>query len=181
MSRPRHVVLFGLMGSGKSTVGKPLAQRLGRRYVDNDKALEDVTGRSAHEIAATEGIDALHRDEKAVFLDSLAAPEPAVISAPASAISDATVRERLQDHFVVWLDTAIDTLVRRFDDEGHRPRFGGTPREVIESQWRERAPLFRGAASYVVHGSGEEPPEDAVAAIVAAFAASKPGDGAARH
>ena len=82
MSKPLHVVLMGLMGSGKSTLGVPLARRLGRPYVDNDRQLELRTGQTAHTLAAAVGMDELHRDEAATLLDSIASEEPAVISAP---------------------------------------------------------------------------------------------------
>ena len=124
MSKPRHVVLMGLMGSGKSTIGVPLARRLGRPYVDNDRQLELRTGQTAHALAAAVGMDELHRDEAATLLDSLARDEPAVIGAPASAITERAIRERLGDEFVVWLDPPIDDLVARFHRQNNRPSMG---------------------------------------------------------
>jgi shikimate kinase len=178
MPRPRHVVLVGLMGSGKTTIGIPLARRLGRPYVDNDAELERSTGHTAHDIAAADGLDALHAQEAAMLLATVERDEPAVISAPASAIADPDVRARLKDAFVVWLDTDLDTLARRFDHEKHRPALVGTPREFLEQQYRERAPLYRKVASYVVHSHGDEPPEQVVDEIVRALDATESGSAA---
>src|SRR5689334_14413518 len=72
MTEARHVVLMGLMGSGKSTVGRPLAARLDRPFVDNDDRLAARTGQTAREVAAAEGADALHAREAAVLVDALA-------------------------------------------------------------------------------------------------------------
>jgi shikimate kinase len=156
MPRPRHVVLVGLMGSGKTTIGNLLARRLGRPYLDNDVELERVTGRTAHDIAAAEGLDVLHAQEAASLLTTLARDEPAVIGAPASAIADPEVRARLKNAFVVWLDTDLDTLARRFDRKKHRPSLQGAPRDFLQQQYRERAPLYRDVASYIVHSGGED-------------------------
>src|SRR5262249_45956694 len=82
----RHVVLVGLMGSGKSTVGHALARRLGRPFVDNDEALEARSGRSARAIADADGADALHRLEAQALVDALARPEPAVVAMAASVV-----------------------------------------------------------------------------------------------
>ena len=60
------------MGAGKTTIGKPLAERLSRPFVDNDELLFRRTGRNAAEIEASEGADALHREEAGALLDAIA-------------------------------------------------------------------------------------------------------------
>src|SRR5262245_50754663 len=131
MTRSRHVVLIGLMGSGKSSVGVPLARRLGRMYVDNDDVLVRRTGRNAQELADTEGLDALQREEAAILLDALASDTPAVIGAAASTITDRAIRDRLRDPFVVWLDRSPAELANRNDNDDHRPP-GADDLETIE-------------------------------------------------
>jgi shikimate kinase len=174
MSPPRNVVLVGLMGSGKSTIGRELAARLGRRYIDNDDQLRRDAGRSAHEIAARSGLDELHRQEATSLAHVLEDNRDAVVGAGASTIEDPDIRARLRDEFVVWLDTDVDTLVERFDDRGHRPVIAGTPRQVLEQQYEKRAPLFREVASTVVSGAGETPAR-AADEIAAALACSDAG------
>jgi shikimate kinase len=176
MTRPRHVVLVGLMGSGKSSIGVPLAERLGVPYVDNDQELERRTGRDAREIATADGPDALHHAEAASFVATLARDRPAVMSAPASVVLDPDVRHRLRDQFVVWLDTDVDALARRLEKKSHRPEIGGTPREYLARQHRERAPLYREVASCVVQRRGDEPKGPIVERIASAYRASERGE-----
>jgi shikimate kinase len=180
MPQPRHVVLTGLMSSGKTTVGHALARRLGRRYLDNDSELARRTGDTARDIAAREGLDTLHRDEAAAFMAALATTEPAVVGAPASVITDPDMRRRLRDHYVVWLDTDIETLAGRLHGKGHRPVIQGDVREFLERQHRERAPFFREAASQVVHPRGDD--ADEVAQTIAdAFMRDEPSRGEAHQ
>jgi shikimate kinase len=176
MTRLRHVVLVGLMGSGKSSIGVPLAERLGLPYVDNDDELERRTGRDAREIATAEGPDALHRAETVSFVETLARDQPAVMSAPASVVLDPDVRNRLRDQFVVWLDTDVDALARRLEKKDHRPEIDGAPREYLARQRRERAPLYREVASCVVQRRGNEPKGPIIERIASAYRASERGD-----
>ena len=175
MSKPRHVVLMGLMGSGKSTIGVPLARRLGRPYVDNDRQLELRTGQTAHALAAAVGMDELHRDEAATLLDSLASDEPAVISAPASAITERAIRERLGDEFVVWLDPPIEDLVARFHRQNNRPAMGNDLAVVLTQQYTERAPLYRRIARLVVHPADGTDVQQLVEQIAGAVTATETG------
>ena len=146
----RHVVLMGLMGSGKTSIGAPLAERLGRPFLDNDVALQRRAGRTAREIAATDGTDALHDEEAAAVLDALATLEPAVIGAAASTIESPKVRDALREHFVVWLDTDLDVLAHKLARKEHRPEVTGSPREFLERQRDRRGPLLRDVASLVI-------------------------------
>src|SRR3546814_16735518 len=86
MPTDRHIVLLGLMGAGKSSVGRRVAKRLGRDLVDGDVVLDERTGgMTAAEVADSEGIDALHDMEAQIALDALAYTPPAVIGpAPAT-------------------------------------------------------------------------------------------------
>jgi shikimate kinase len=176
MTRPRHLVLVGLMGSGKSSIGVPLAERLGLSYVDNDDELERRTGRDAREIAAAEGPDALHDAEVMSFLQTLAREQPAVMSAPASIVLDPEMRSRLRHQFVVWLDTDVEALARRLEKKDHRPAIDGAPREYLDRQRRERAPLYREVASCVVQRRGDEPKGPIVERIASAYRDDERGE-----
>jgi shikimate kinase len=160
MTTPRHVVLTGLMGSGKTSIGVPLARRLHRRYLDNDEELQRRTGRTARELATERGIEALHREEAAAFVHALGSEESAVVGAPASVITRADIRELLRDHFVVWLDTDLDSLVATVDDLEHRPLVRDA-RALLERQWAERASLYRDVASLVIRSDRDDPEDDA--------------------
>src|SRR3954467_1448894 len=100
--RGKHVVVIGLMGAGKTSIGKRVAKRLGRPFVDSDEELERRTGQTARQILAAEGQDALHAHENDVVEAALAAQPPAVIGAPASVVLTPAMGDRLRTEDVVW-------------------------------------------------------------------------------
>lgn len=148
----RHLVVMGLMASGKSTVGGEVARRLGRRLLDNDQLLTDATGRTAAEVEAAEGTEGLHRREAQLLVEALGAPAPLVVTAAASAVADPDVRTTLAHHDVVWLRADPDLLARRVSEggNGHRPRRGPDLHAMLASQARRRDPLFASVATIVV-------------------------------
>jgi shikimate kinase len=130
------------MGSGKSTVGKLLARALGRPYVDNDEELDARTGRTAREISDEEGLDSLHEQEAKSFEAMLERPEPSVLGAAASVIESPTIRARLRDHDVVWLDADREVLEHRTAGPSHRPQ--------IAANFERRRPLYAEVATIPV-------------------------------
>jgi shikimate kinase len=173
----QHVVLVGLMGAGKSTIGRAVARRLHRPYVDNDDELRRRTGGTAHALADREGLDALHREERATLEDAIAHDEPSVIGAAAATITDGAIREQLRREFVVWIDPSIDSLVQRFQPHTHRPRVDGDVRAFLERQHDERGPLYREVARLVVHPEDADDVAPAVDEIVAAVQEADAEDG----
>jgi shikimate kinase len=142
--RGGHVVLVGLMGAGKTTVGRALAERLGLPFSDSDRVIEAEQGRTVRELADELGTDGMHALEKAHLLGALAQPGPSVIAAAASTIDDPECRAALvaPGVRVVWLRASADELAGRFDRRRHRPRFGRDPRGLLAEQAAEREPLF---------------------------------------
>jgi shikimate kinase len=140
----RHLVLVGLMGAGKTTVGKELARRLGWPFRDNDDQLTAIDGRTAREIAATDGLARLHALEAEALLRALADDGPAVIAAAASSIEDPACRAALATPrlAVVWLQGAPSTLAGRHDAGSHRPDLGQPAEPLLEAQVAHRDPLF---------------------------------------
>ena len=152
--RPRHVVVLGLMGSGKTTVGARLARALGWPHRDSDIDLQAATGSSARELAARDGIDALHALELRHLLDALAAPEPSVISAAASTIDAPAGRAALADPslHVVFLRVDPEIAAQRVAKGDHRP----SP-EDIRVQADRRDPRFRAVAAQEVDTAATRP------------------------
>jgi shikimate kinase len=169
---PRHVVLIGLMGSGKSTVGRLVAARLGRLFLDNDDALARRTGRRAREIAETDGADALHRHEHDALLDALATPEPAVVAGAAGAIFGAVV-DGLRNHDVVYLSASPEALAARVDAvtrrDAHRPFVGDDTVHVLRAHYDARDPIYRSVATIVLDTT-ERTPEHIAEEITRALA-----------
>ncbi|HZG35910.1 MAG TPA: bifunctional shikimate kinase/3-dehydroquinate synthase [Gaiellaceae bacterium] len=107
----RHLVLTGFMGAGKSTLGAELAERLGRRFVDTDAAVEAWAGRTIPELFA-EG--SFRRLEKRTVVDVLASGDPAVVALGGGAAEATAVREALRRHACTLLvDVDADTAWRR--------------------------------------------------------------------
>jgi len=142
---PRHVVVVGLMGAGKSAVGRRLAARLGWPWHDSDRDIEGKAGLTVRELRDRDGVDAMHALEAQHLLDALAEPEPSVISAAASTVEVPECREALKapDVAVVWLRATPEVLARRFvSADRHRPEFGDSPGAFLADQTARRNPLF---------------------------------------
>ena len=140
----RHVVLVGLMGAGKTTVGERLARDLGVPFVDGDAALRGATGRDAATIAAADGVPALVALEARVLLDALAAPGPSVVAAAASVVDDPGCRRALREPgiAVVRLRARPRTLAARHATAGHRRPLGPDLVAGFAAQSRARAARF---------------------------------------
>ena len=164
----RHVVLLGLMASGKSTVGRLVADRLDRRLIDNDEELLARVGRTAAEHATLHGLEHLHGLEADVLRSSLAASDPAVITAAASVGDRPDLVELVAGSFVVWLDVDPAVLTARIPPQGdHRP-FDDEALTVLRTQRQQRAPNFAAAADLVL-SSSDQTPEDLADQVLDAF------------
>ncbi len=120
MLRSHHVVLVGLMGSGKTTVGELVAGLLGWAFSDSDEWIEGVAGVTGAEVARRDGVDELHRLEARHLLEALASEVPTVIAAAASVVDDPVCREALAGAYVVWLDPPVEALAERAAVGDHR-------------------------------------------------------------
>jgi shikimate kinase len=170
----RHVVLVGLMGSGKTTIGRSLAARLGRSFVDNDVVLQERTGRTAREIADSEGADALHRREGEAVVAALGNPEGAVVAAAAAAPFAPAAAGALASHTVVYLRVAPAVLAARLaraaGADDHRPFVAHDARAVLDEQFEQRDAGYRALATLTVDADAEGGPEQVVDEISAAVA-----------
>ncbi|MFO7960491.1 MAG: shikimate kinase [Nitriliruptoraceae bacterium] len=116
-----RVVLLGMMGAGKTRTGSALAARLGWAFHDSDEEVEARTGATGADIAAEQGVAALHELEARILLDALEAEGPMVVSAAASVIDDHRCRAAMASAaLVVWLDAPMDVLARRVPSGPHR-------------------------------------------------------------
>ncbi len=154
-----RVVVMGLMGSGKTTLGKRLARRLGWPLRDSDEQLRVSTGLTAREIRAAHGTEALHVAEAHALLEALGQPGPAVICAAASTIEVSAARAALTEPGVVaiWLRGAPAVLARRFAGGSHRPVYGADPEVVARDQARIRDPLFAAVDPVRIRVDGRTP------------------------
>jgi shikimate kinase len=148
----RHVVLLGLMGAGKTSIGRMVAERLGWPLVDGDERLAERTGgQTAAEIADDRGLDALHELEAEIAVAALDAADPAVIGPAASVCESPAVRDALAAHDVVWLHAPPEHLAEKAVTKSHRPLLeDGDPIELFERQLAVREPLVLPLAGLVI-------------------------------
>lgn len=171
MSDHRHLVLVGLMGAGKTTVGRVVAEQLGRPFVDSDAAIEAATGRTVREIWLDDGEPAYRAMESAALRDALADDAPSVIAAAGGVVLSADNRAALAGPrtVVVWLTADVATLVRRAGRDDHRPLLDDDPGRAMLAMAAARDGLYREVADVTIDTAGRS--LDAVAAdVIAALA-----------
>jgi shikimate kinase len=158
-----HLVLVGLMGTGKTTTGRILAARLGWPLRDSDAEIEALNGRSVRELRDELGTDAMHDLEAQALLRALNDEGPDIVGAAASVVDreDCLEALRADDVAVAWLTVSPEVGARRFLSGAHRPWYGEDPATFLARQAREREPAFRSLDPVVVSTDDNEP--DAVA------------------
>jgi shikimate kinase len=161
----RHVVLVGMMGSGKTRVGQQLAARLGVRFVDSDEQIARRSGRTVREIFEADGEAAFRKLEAEALATAVESTERSVIAAAGGVVLDATNRELLRRAgTVVWLRASPEVLAARVREGDHRPLLGNDAPGVLRRLDAERAPLYDEVASAVLD-VGDLSPEEAAARI----------------
>lgn len=141
------------MGSGKSTVGRLLAERTGWPLTDNDQVVRQLFGMTPREILAEHGEARLRASESAALAAALEIPPPSIVGAAAGTILDPANRERLADSrtgLVVWLQATPKSLAARSMGAEHRPWLDTGGAAWIEEASVQREPLFGSVADLVV-------------------------------
>lgn len=164
-----HVVLVGLMGSGKSTVGALLAEELGRPLIDVDVVIEAQTGMTVRELWERGGEAAYRPLERDVVVHALSTDGPDVLAMPGGGVEEDLVRAALTaaDTFTVWLRADPATLAERVGRSDHRALLGDHPLAVLEQQVAERSRTFASLADLVLDLE-DRSPDDLAGTIAAA-------------
>ena len=173
---PRTIVLIGLMGAGKSCIGRRLAALLGLKFVDADAEIERAAGCTIEEIFDRHG-EAAFRDGECRVIERLLGQAVQVLATGGGSFMDPRTRAAIHGRAIsVWLRADLDLLLKRTGRRNNRPLLKrGDPRAILEGLMAERYPVY-GEANVVVD-SVDGPPEvtvERVRAAVESYLAGQP-------
>jgi shikimate kinase len=166
----RTIVLVGLMGAGKTRIGRRIATRLRLPFVDSDNVIEAAAGETIEEIFANRGERVFRDGERRVILRLLAKPVH-VLATGGGAFMDPLTRTAIAERAVsVWLRADLDVLTARVARRNDRPLLkAGNPRAILAELIDRRHPIY-GEANLVVD-SGDGSPEATATRVITALAA----------
>lgn len=166
------MLLLGMMGAGKSTVGAAIAQRTGWHYYDNDELVEQATGRPPPQVLADEGEAALRAAETDALSRAVALQPPAVAGVAGGAVLDPANRDLLRAASgVVWLRARRATLVARVGSGAGRAWLQPDPAAAIDRLAAAREPYYAEVADAIVDVD-DLTPDEAARAVLSAVEAS---------
>jgi shikimate kinase len=167
-SAGRPIVLVGLPGAGKSTVGRRLARRLGLAFVDADEEIERAADHSIPEIFDRFGEPAFRDGERRVIARLIDGGAKVIATGGGAFMNDSTRTLILERCVAVWLDAEVDTLAERVARRGRRPLLKDRdPREALAELAERRNPIYSEAHLRVLTGPVAH--QDVVERIVAAL------------
>jgi shikimate kinase len=154
---PRVIVLVGMMGSGKTTVGKRVAVQLGMPFVDTDDLVEARAGKPVRDIFAQDGEAAFRVAESAVLTDVLSTEGDLVIAAAGGTVLSDDNRSLMKHkaQAVVWLDADVATLGDRTGRSSHRPLLDGDATARLATLSEARRHLYESVATVRIDTAGK--------------------------
>jgi shikimate kinase len=160
----KPVVIVGLMGAGKSCIGRRLAARLGVPFVDSDAEFEQSAGCTISDYFAKFGEPAFRDGERRIITRLLDGP-PCILATGGGAFCDAETRAKIDEKAVsVWIRADLDLLVKRTAGRDHRPLLKqGDPREILAKLMDKRYPIY--ALADIIVDSTDESPDVTVAKV----------------
>ena len=151
----RPVVLVGMMGVGKSSVGRKLASQLHLPFVDADEEIEIAAQMSIPEIFEQYGEEVFRDGERRVIARLIGGGKQVIAAGGGAFCNDMTRALILEHAIAVWLDCDVDTLVERVGRRDSRPLLrSGDPREILARLQQERGPAYAEAQIHVTSRSG---------------------------
>ena len=173
----RHLALIGLMGTGKSTIGRRCARELVANFIDTDALVEATSVMTIAEIFEACGEADFREREVVAVTDACAAPTRSVISCGGGAALDARNRTALRSHAVViWLDADVGVLAERVGRTHHRPLLAsGDPVATLTRLASIRGPSYEATAHSRIDTSTLNH-DEATSAVLAAYRAFGEGD-----
>lgn len=168
---PCRVLLIGMMGSGKTTIGRHLSDATGWPYIDNDDLVRQTHGATARQVLSEHGEARMRAAESEALAAGMEVASPAVIGVAGGTILDSTNRERLRaGGVVVWLRADAATLESRAMGAEHRPWLDTGGASWIRAAVAERASLYDSVADIVID-TGASTAKESAAEVLARLAA----------
>ncbi|AZR74179.1 hypothetical protein BBF96_12700 [Anoxybacter fermentans] len=162
----KNIVLIGMMGSGKTTVGKMLAKEMSLNFVDTDKELEEKIGRSISEIFATDGEDEFRRLEEEIVKQVAERGGQVIATGGGVVLKPENIKVLRKKGIIIFLYTAPQVLIKRLKDDDSRPLIKcSDPERRLKELLRIRLPLYRKAAQIEVD-TGRLTPDQVVRVLV---------------
>ena len=165
-----NIVLIGMRGSGKTSVGKLLAARLGNKFVEMDEMITGKAGMSIAEIVTRHGWSEFRNIE--ADITRTAAGMDNTINATGGGVvtEEANLRELKRTGKLVWLRASLETLLKRTQDDSSRPSLTGKPpEEEMAAILKERRPVYERAADFIVD-TDDASPKAVAESIIRLFA-----------
>jgi shikimate kinase len=147
MELKKPLVLIGLMGAGKTTMGRALALMLGIEFVDTDRVIEEQAGISIPEIFERDGEDFFRKVESRTIIDILSNTPPIILATGGGAFMYGETRDAIKQFAIsIWLNAKLDTLVERVEHSNNRPLLQNIDkREKLKKLMDERYPVYAAA------------------------------------
>ena len=158
------VILVGVPGAGKTTVGKILASKLRTTFADSDHIIEDQAGKPISDIFLQDGEPAF-RELEASVIANYVSQEQGVLALGGGAVQNSDTRELLKKHDVVWLTAGLSQAVDRVGMNKNRPLLLGNVRGQLADLMAKRVPLYEEVARHVVD-TNESTPDEVAEKIV---------------
>lgn len=171
-----NIVLIGMRGSGKTAVGKILAQKLGRELIEMDELIVGKAGLSIPHIVEEYGWERFRDLEEEITIE--VARRDNIVNATGGGVvtSEQNITNLKKNGLLVWLTAGVDTLSKRIGEDSQRPLLTGkTQREDMEMTLAERKPLYQKAADLAIDTENKTPQEVADLVISRLKAAKEVG------
>ncbi len=168
LATPKSIVLVGLMGAGKTLIGRRLGARLGLPFVDADAEIEAAAGCTIEEIFARHGEEAFRDGERRVIARLLGGPVHVLATGGGAFMNEEVRREIKENCISVWLRADLELLLERVSRRDNRPLLkSGDPREILSRLIDERYPVY--AEADIIVDSQDGPPGPTVERVFAAL------------